>query len=605
MRVKHIISGFMSAALLLSLMTACSGGQKASDHQESPASAVSGQSAASESEKSNVSGQSTASESEKSNASEQSAQEQPEEQKSGKMYTLTIRDSGKSDKMTAQFINTMSGANEAVPMTKTDEGTDYFIYSCQADTSKYNMVHLDYSAEKPTLDVAFNKYVSGWYLSEGLLRPYVAGKEPDYNTKFETKIFQFDGYDKNVYIWTPDDYDPASAEKYSTIYLFDGQSDLADSIMPDDDGESWHIGEHITSMMSLTDNKAIVVGIETVEDTRYNELIPDLGELSIKNYPTTKRGGAFAQFLCDTVVPYIQNNYNVRTDAEHTAVTGSSLGGLEAFYTAMEHPDTFGTAGALSPSFWAYDLNTWTQWLLPKMSGKNLPYIYLYGGDYALDSGALAILMNNGLLQSGYPKDRIVCSVYQPGEHLNVYWQNMLPEFLQAMFERKVSALENGFVVPVSQEMQKMIKNYQQETSVTEREPTDKDYVYYDNSETKWEKVCAYWWGPYGASTTKITSNEYYDHKWPGIEMERIGDTDIYRVVAPSGAVGIIFDNGVGDDELAEGTEAYQTGDITYDKKIHPGQVYKIDMTQKPKAGTGIEKIKYKYPVGTWSDYNS
>lgn len=98
---------------------------------------------------------------------------------------------------------------------------------------------------------------------------------------------------------------------------------------------------------------------------------------------------------------------------------------------------------------------------------------------------------------------------------------------------------------------------------------------------------------------------EYYDHDWPGHEMERIGDSDIYRIVAPSGAVGIIFDNGVGDDKMAEGNEAYQTEDITYDKDVNPGKLYKIDMTQQAKPGKGKDKFKYRYPAGTWSDYKS
>ena len=86
--------------------------------------------------------------------------------------------------MIAQFINTMSGASKEISMTKRDEDTDYFIYSCEADASKYNMVHLDYGADKPTLDVAFNEYVSGWYLTNGLLKPYVVGYEPNYISFF-------------------------------------------------------------------------------------------------------------------------------------------------------------------------------------------------------------------------------------------------------------------------------------------------------------------------------------------------------------------------------------------------------------------------------------
>lgn len=591
MKSKSIIACILAAAVSFSLLTAC--GQ---DKQNS-----SGQSSEEGSKVVSAVSEEQSKTDEQSSKTEESSDVKESD---NNVHTLTIRDSGKNKKMTAGFINTMSGASEEIAMTKTDEGADYYIYTCQADISKYNMVHLEYADGETTHDVAFNPYVSGWYLSDGKLRPYVAGGEPDYNTKVETKTFQFDGYDKNIYIWTPENYDPSSADKYATIYVLDGETDVADNII-ETDSESWHTGEHITSMMSLTDKKAIVVGIDTSGKKRNDELIPDIGEFSVKNYPTKKRGNALAEFLCDTIVPYIQSNYNVYTNAEHTSVTGSSLGGLEAFYIAMEHPDKIGTAGAMSPSFWAYGVNTWKEWLMPKLSGENRPYIYLYGGDYEFDNGAVSILMNNALVESGYPKDRIVCSIYLPGEHLNEYWQDVFPEFLQAMFDRKVSALENGASVKLPEEAMKKMAEYQEETNFEESEPTDKDYVYYDNSETKWDKVCAYWWGPYGASTTKITSNEYYDHDWPGIEMERIEGTDIYRVVAPSGAVGIIFDNGVGDDEMGEGNVAYQTEDISYDKNSEPGHVYKIDMTQEAKQGKAKEKYKFRYPAGTWSDYAS
>ncbi len=599
MKSKAVFAGLLSVALFLSVMTACS--QDSSDNSsEEGNKTVSSASEEINSEASrNDESRTEEGDTEKSTGDERKTEGETD----GEMYTLTVRDSRKSDKITAGFINTMSGASEDIEMTKTDEGNDYYIYTCQADTRKYNMVHLDYGADDPTLDVAFDEYVSGWYLSDGELSPYVVGKEPDYNEKYETKTFQFEGYDLNVYIWVPDDYDSESEDKYSTIYVLDGQVDLLDNIDGNDEG-SWHTVEHVESMMSLTDNKAVVVGIESGKTTRDDELIPNIGKMSVDKYPSKQLGDDFADFICDTVIPYIESNYNVYADAEHTSVTGSSLGGLEAFYTAVEHPDKIGTAGAMSPSFWAFDIQTWINWLLPKMTEKNHPYLYIYAGDYELDNGAVAALMNNYLIKCGYPKDRIVCSVYQTGEHLNVYWQNIFPEFLQAAFEHKVSALENGVEVLLPEDAQKKISDYLNETSVEVREPTEKDYVYYDNSETKWDKVCAYWWGPYGSSCTKITSNEYYSFDWPGIEMERIGDTDIYRVLAPSGAVGIIFNNGIGEDEMAEGNEAYQTQDIKYDKEVNPGKVYKIDMTQLAKAGKGIDKVKYKYSAGEWTDYN-
>ena len=142
------------------------------------------------------------------------------------------------------------------------------------------------------------------------------------------------------------------------------------------------------------------------------------------------------------------------------------------------------------------------------------------------------------------------------------------------------------------------------------------DYLYFDNSETKWEKVYAYWWNDdYALITNKLTGDPYpantEDGKqdlgtsWPGVEMEKIGDTDIYRVIMPVGATSIIFNTGVSDDDVKKGVEAYQTADMKFDESANAGQVYKIDLSQEAKKGRGVEKTKFRYPGGGWTDYTA
>lgn len=141
-----------------------------------------------------------------------------------------------------------------------------------------------------------------------------------------------------------------------------------------------------------------------------------------------------------------------------------------------------------------------------------------------------------------------------------------------------------------------------------------KDYVYFDNTETKWEKVCVYWWNDdYALITNKLTGEPYpantedgkqdLGSSWPGVEMEQIGDSSIYRAVMPVGATSIIFNTGVSDEDVRAGTEAYQTDDLKFDEAANAGQVYKIDLSQEPKKGRGVEKTKYRYPGDGWSDY--
>ena len=524
------------------------------------------------------------------------------------LHELVVRAPKSYGELTATFLNTGTGEKTQMDMTVTEEDDSCSIYTCKADVNKYNMVHLTRDG-KDSMDVAFNSFISGWNVKNDMLLPYTVGEVPVYDPQFETKAFQFDGRDKNVYILTPDNYDEKSSEKYSVIYMFDGQSVLAtgkDRGM-DNDMTCWNVGEHVAGMMKVTDNKAIIVAITNNDVYRMDELVPDLGEINMEDEPanikaddlTKKRGSAFADFICDTIMPYINENYNVYTDSKHTALAGSSLGGLETFYTVLSHPDKFGTGGVMSATFDMFAEKEWTEFLKDKLKMKNAPFLYFYAGGYHTDNGDVTEKMYNDLIGNGYDKDKLVFNKYEPGEHLIDYWRNIYPEFLEAVFTQKVAALEPG--APVKYEdTTDPLEKYLEEL---ELDPNDikPGYVYYDNSETKWEKVYAYWWG--GLAFNSFTKDPYYYAEWPGFEMEQINGTDIYRVVAPWGNTGIIFDSGVTDREVADGKEAFQTTDIQYDNDMI-GKLYKIDMSVEPAPDPGAMKTKYRYPAGEWSDYS-
>ncbi len=526
-----------------------------------------------------------------------------------KMHKLNIRSSKELGKITATFTNTSNGKTKDVKMKKSGSDDNDIVYCCEADVNKYNMVHVTFG-ETTSMDVTFNSFISGWNIKDDELLPYVVGTEPVYNPKFDKKVFEFDGRDKKVYIWKPADYDEKSEEKYSVIYMFDGQSVLTtgkDKGM-DNDEVSWNVSEHVTSMMKVTDNKSIIVAVDNNDVYRTDELVPDLGEINMENEPANakaedlskKRGSAFADFLCDTVMPYINENFNVYTDAQHTALAGASLGGLETFYTVLSHPDKFGTGGVMSATFDMYAKKEWKEFLNDKLKSENAPFLYFYAGGYKTDNGDVTETMYNYLVKKGYSKNKLVFNKYESGEHMIEYWRSIYPEFLEAVFTQKVSALEGGVSVHYKDKtdpLDKYLEDY--ELDINDIEP---GYVYYDNSETKWDKVYAYWWG--GMAFNSFTKEPYYFSEWPGYEMEQLEGTDIYRVVAPWGCTGIIFDSGVTDREVAEGKDAFQTTDIQYNNDLI-GKMYKIDTSVKPKADSGIMKSKRRYSKGSWSDYSA
>ena len=613
MKTKRILAGLLSTVMCLSVLAGC-GKQEESKKDEK--SSVSQQS--SQAEKSSSDEQSSEAEISKEENKEESKDVSKTESSTAsdiKSYTLTIRDADKSPEMTAVFLNTQTNKTEEVKMTKSGEDETCFIYTCENDPSAYNMFHISYNG-KETKDATFNTFVEAWYLYEKELLPCKKDKDYVEKPEYKTVNLPFNNYDKKIHIWTPESYDANSDEKYSVIYMLDGQT-VIDAELDSGNNRSWSVSQHVTSMMEVTDNKAILVCIETVgspdeEFSRDDELIPDIGiPEEIKEQIGSKYlCKQFGDYLSETVVPYVEKNYNVKKDASDRGLCGASLGGLASFYIGLEHPETFGTVGAFSSTFSTADQDSWINYITPKIKSGNLPFIFMYDGSYYKDNGALSELMNNNLIDKGFPKDKIVFCKYEPGEHKVSSWSNIYPQFLEAMFTQKSAAVKSGEKVEYldkSQPHPEFDPNLAKPDAEIENDTRPdyiKNYLFYDNSETKWEKVYAYFWG--GKPVNKVTG-EVFDVKyadWPGYEMEKVEGTDLYRMPFPKGVTNIIFSTGVKDSDVAKGVVAYQTDDLVFSNVNNSGKIYKIDLSVEPEQGTGrAEKTKFRYKEGSWRDY--
>lgn len=94
---------------------------------------------------------------------------------------------------------------------------------------------------------------------------------------------------------------------------------------------------------------ALVVGVANTDD-RFLEYthVPD----NIGGSPAVG-GGAdnYVTFVADRVKPFVDAHYATLADRAHTAVLGSSLGGLVSIYAALKRPEVFGFAGSMSGTF--------------------------------------------------------------------------------------------------------------------------------------------------------------------------------------------------------------------------------------------------------------
>lgn len=408
--MKRILSTFLAAVIVLSLLTACRTKQP-SDAAQSPT-------------KNTI-------------------------QTDKKHHTLYFKDKDKSDKAVVTFFNSVTGESKDTEMEKIAEDDDSVTFSCTGDTTVYNMAYITYG-DKQSNDFAFNNCVSGWNNSEYGFLPYTEGEEIDYFPHYEHFTIDCNGYDKKIHIWTPDDYDPDAAEPYASIYVLDGQDDAYIEEPGAKPKDVMNIPEQLRSMTAVTGYRAIYIGISTYGDMvnymRDDELIPNIGEMADSDFSATtkKIGNDFARFVAETLVPYIEQNYNVSTDARHTSITGASLGGLEAFYIGMEYPDVFGTVGALSPSFWTYGDDAWTEYLKQKDFEKDTAFLYIYsGGGGDTDADGVVTAMAERLKKMGYPEDKLAYDLYEPGGHHVTFWRRFFSEFLEAIVFQHIEPLQN------------------------------------------------------------------------------------------------------------------------------------------------------------------
>lgn len=99
----------------------------------------------------------------------------------------------------------------------------------------------------------------------------------------------------------------------------------------------------------------------------------------------------------------------------------------------MEHPELFGTAGVLSPSFMLYTDERWRSYLGEKSFDGKSPFLYFYSGNEVEDNGDVTDEMVARIKEMGYPETRFVYHREEIGGHEPSFWRGIFSEFLNAM----------------------------------------------------------------------------------------------------------------------------------------------------------------------------
>lgn len=318
------------------------------------------------------------------------------------------------------------------------------IYKVNVDVSKYNRVVFN-NGTSQTLNAAVTVASSGFFVSDQTSKKTMelgvySYDTTDYGKKVTVNLSYPAGYQKPIEIWTPAGYNPAdTTKKYSVIYLLDGQNQFDDT---DAYNGGWGSDEVITSLMKNGGEGYILVGIDN-RTNRDSELTPKIGTVSPNyNYGGFKNGTGeeFAEFVAKTVVPYVEANFNVYTDAAHSAIVGSSSGGIEAFYIGMEYMNEFSRIGAISPAFMLYDKSTWNKYFekYDFTDSSKLPRIYIYnGGGDSLEQELLPAAqdMKTWLSDLGYDESKMTFVYDENNKHNEAAWRAYMPEIVTWLFE--------------------------------------------------------------------------------------------------------------------------------------------------------------------------
>jgi predicted alpha/beta superfamily hydrolase len=164
----------------------------------------------------------------------------------------------------------------------------------------------------------------------------------------------------------------------------------------------------------------IVVAVDHGADKRINEYSPYDMERFGKG-----EGDAYADFLVQTLKPYIDKNYRTLKGRDNTFIAGSSMGGLISMYAILKYPKTFGGAGVFSPSFWiAPRIYDEIKEKGEKIKGK----IYFYAGK---QEGEVMVtdMLKAFEKMSDVSKARMTTVIRDDGKHTEATWRKEFPLF--------------------------------------------------------------------------------------------------------------------------------------------------------------------------------
>lgn len=158
-----------------------------------------------------------------------------------------------------------------------------------------------------------------------------------------------------ITVWLPPGYDTGK-QRYGVVYMHDGQN-LFD---PKRSGfnKVWAADKSALRLIAAGKSKGfIIVGVDHPGEDRWQQYFPvpmlnlvseDVRSKLIEFAKGTITSPVYLDFLVHDLKPLIDKRFRTKTGPRHTAIAGSSMGGLISLYAITGYPKTFGVAGCVS-----------------------------------------------------------------------------------------------------------------------------------------------------------------------------------------------------------------------------------------------------------------
>jgi predicted alpha/beta superfamily hydrolase len=220
---------------------------------------------------------------------------------------------------------------------------------------------------------------------------------------------------RHVDVWLPPGYSKNSKERYSVLYMHDGQN-LFNPLLSHR-GIDWGIDEALTNLIqNQVVRPTIVVGIWNTPK-RILEYMPQkpfdlVSSKENKEKWTQEINGTpisdrYLKFLTKELKPFVDYTYPTLSDRVHTSISGSSMGGLISLYAVCEFPQIFGGAASLSTHWPICDGITleYMKSSLPK-PGKNRFYFDYGTAEGYIEYESFQSRADNVMIENGYVRGK-------------------------------------------------------------------------------------------------------------------------------------------------------------------------------------------------------